>query len=108
LPDGKRLAYLQVPNIHNRLPFTAVRKSNPWSIRIWNKEKNIREEVWKTVQGAGSVFFNEIPVGGAFLWWARDNQLIFPYEKEGWQQLYALDLSTKKRLPTPGKAKRKM
>lgn len=102
--DGNQLAYIRVPNIHNQLPFVPLRTSNPWSIRIHDLKSHTSKEIWKAESGPGSVFLDDIPVADNLLWWAADNKLIFPYEKDGWQHLYSLDLVNQKvSLLTPGK-----
>ncbi len=102
-PDGKQLAYIRIPNIHNQLPFTPVRESNPWSIRVYDIESGKINEVWKASTGKGSVLFTDLPVGNQLLWWGAGGQLIFPYEKDGWVHLYALDKGSKTpRLLTTG------
>ena len=103
-PDGSQLAYIRIPNIHNQLPFVPVRSSNPWSIRVYDVKTQASREIWKADPGPGSVFLDDIPVADNLLWWASANKLVFPYEKEGWQQLYSLDLMNQKlSLLTPGK-----
>ena len=102
-PDGKQIAYIRIPNIHNQLPFTPVRESNPWSIRVYDIESGKINEVWKASRGKGSVLFTDLPAGNQLLWWGAGEQLIFPYEKDGWVHLYALDKGSKTpRLLTPG------
>jgi len=76
---------------HNLLPFTPVRASNPWSIRILNVQTGEIKEAWKASTGKGSAFFTDIPVSDKFLWWTGQGQLIFPYEKDGWVHLYILN-----------------
>ena len=102
-PDSKQLAFVRIPNINNALPFVAVREANPWSIRILDIPSGKIKEVWKAATGRGSAFTDEIPVANNLLWWAAGNQLVFPYEKDGWQHLYALDINKgTTRLLTPG------
>ncbi len=101
--DGKQLAYLHVPNIHHRLPFTPIRESNPWSIHLYDLSSGKVNEVWKATPGKGSALFTELPAGNKLLWWGANNQLIFPYEKDGWVHLYSLDSGNKiPRLLTSG------
>jgi len=102
-PDGKQIAYIRIPNIHNELPFTPIRESNPWSIRVYDIESGNINEIWKASTGRGSVLFTELPVGNKLLWWGAGQQLVFSYEKDGWVHLYALDKGSKiPRLLTPG------
>lgn len=103
-PDGKQLAWIRIPNKNNNLPFTPEREHNPWSIRILDLQTGKTSECWRADKGRGSVLFDGIPTEENLLWWAANNQLIFPWEKDGWQHLYALDLgSGSVRLLTPGK-----
>jgi len=90
-PDGKSLAYLRIPNVTNKLPFTAHREANPWSIRILDLESMKAKEVWAADPGDGSVVVRDLPAEADRLWWTADGSLIFPWEKTGWVQLYALD-----------------
>jgi dipeptidyl aminopeptidase/acylaminoacyl peptidase len=102
-PDGKQLAYIRIPNINNIPPFIPVREANPWSIRVLDIQTGKTKELWKASAGRGSVFTEDIPVADNLLWWASGNQLVFPYEKDGWQHLYALDINKgTTRLLTPG------
>ncbi|HNT18952.1 MAG TPA: prolyl oligopeptidase family serine peptidase [Saprospiraceae bacterium] len=103
-PDGGQLAYIRVPHINKIPPFTAVRTSNPWSIRVFDLGSGTDSEVWKADEGRGSAFTNEIPVVENPLWWLDENQMLFPYEKTGWQLLYTLDIGKQSvSLLTPGK-----
>lgn len=102
-PDGSSLAWIRVPNLHKRLPFTPVRRSNPWSIRVHTLRTGQTREAWKADTGRGSLFLDEIPVAENLLWWVAGNRLVFPWEKDGWQHLYALNLDNgKTTLLTPG------
>jgi dipeptidyl aminopeptidase/acylaminoacyl peptidase len=90
-PDGKHLAYLRIPNINNLLPFTAIKESNPWSIRVLDMETMKAKEVWNSGTGPGSVVVRDLPAEADRLWWTPSGQLVFPWEKNGWMQLYALN-----------------
>src|SRR5579871_76910 len=91
-PDGKWIAYIRNPNRKDVLPFTELREGSPWSIRLLDVEKNIAKELWKADEGRGSVLHMGFPVTDNFLLWADGNQLIFPWEKDGWQHLYAINI----------------
>jgi dipeptidyl aminopeptidase/acylaminoacyl peptidase len=102
-PDGKQLAYIRIPNKNNNLTFTPEREHNPWSIRILDLSTGKVSEYWKADKGRGSVLHTGIPTEENLLWWAAGNQLVFPWEKDGWQHLYVLDVNKKTvRLLTPG------
>ena len=100
--DGSILAYIRVPNIHNDLPFTPLRESNPWSIRTYTIKTGETRELWRAAAGKGSVFVGDLPVADGYLWWS-DGQLVFPWEKDGWMHLYSLNIASGNvRLLTPG------
>jgi dipeptidyl aminopeptidase/acylaminoacyl peptidase len=94
-PDGTQLAYLRVPNILNHLPFTSLTEANPWSIRVLQIATMTAEEVWRADQGRGSVLVDDLPASSERLWWTPDGQLVFPWEKNNWMQLYAVHPKTK-------------
>jgi hypothetical protein len=52
----------------------------------------------------GSVLYTDFPVADNLLLWTADNQLVFPWEKDGWQHLYTIPAftSAKAKLLTPG------
>jgi len=101
--DGQQLVFRRSPSVKNSLPFTPKREGFPWSIRLYNVTTGITKEVWKADIGKGSVSTNEIPVVDNQLLWAAENHIIFPWEKNGWQQLYALNLASGKiKNVTPG------
>ncbi len=102
-PDGKQLAYIRIPNMNDVIPFVPVREGNPWSIRMLDVASGKTKELWKASAGRGSVLYTDIPTEENLLWWAQDDQLVFPYEKDGWQHLYALNINSgKTKLLTPG------
>ncbi|MFZ1524970.1 MAG: prolyl oligopeptidase family serine peptidase [Saprospiraceae bacterium] len=95
-PDGLSLAFIRSPFEKDKLLFAPKRQGHPWSIRIHNIETGETKEIWKAQPGQGSVLYGELPVNANKLIWAKSNQLVFPWEQNGWQQLYALDINTKK------------
>jgi len=102
-PDGKTIAFIRIPNAKDKLPFTELRAGNPWSIRLLDVSSGKAKEAWKAAAGKGSVLFTDFPVADNLLLWSADNHIIFPYEKDGWQHLYALDIEKgTTRLLTPG------
>ena len=48
--------------------------------------------LWEADPGMGSAFFSQFP--RAALKWTYDNQIIFPWEKNGWMHLYSFDIKT--------------
>jgi Tol biopolymer transport system component len=101
-PDGKQLAYIRIPNMNNVIPFVPVREGSPWSIRTFDFSTGKSRELWKADKGRGSVFLSDIPVEENLLWWTGESQLVFPWEKDGWQHLYSLSTNGGKiKLLTP-------
>ena len=94
-PDGKKLAYLRIPNILNLLPFTSITEANPWSIRVLDIATMKAEEVWKADPGRGSVMVDDLPAVSERLWWTPSGSLVFPWEKNNWMQLYSINPKTK-------------
>jgi dipeptidyl aminopeptidase/acylaminoacyl peptidase len=90
--DGKWMAYIRIPNRKDVLPFTELRDGSPWSIRLLDVEKNVAKELWKADEGKGSILHTDFPISDNLLLWADGNQLIFPWEKDGWQHLYSLNI----------------
>lgn len=93
-PDGTKLAYLRIPNVNNKLPFTSHKEANPWSIRVLNMDTMQAAEVWRADSGKGSVVVRDIPAESDRIWWTPNGSLVFPWEKNGWVQLYAVNPET--------------
>lgn len=90
--DGKQIAFIRSPNAKDVAPFTPQKTGHPWSIRLLDLDSGKARTLWKADTGMGSAYFGQFP--SASLEWARGNQLIFPWEKEGWMHLYALNLAS--------------
>ncbi|MBT8221271.1 MAG: prolyl oligopeptidase family serine peptidase, partial [Bacteroidia bacterium] len=90
-PSGTHIAYIRRPNQKNVVPFTPRRSYHPWSIRMLDVEKMEAKELWKADPGAGSVLYGSFP-SGEKIRFAGEDKLIFPWEKNGWVQLYALSV----------------
>lgn len=102
-PDGRRLAYLRVPSVAEPylLFFARPEAEFPWSIRVTDLETDQSREVFRADSGSGSHFTG---VGAsAQLWWTTDGHLVFPWEKDGWNRLWAVTPDGgAPRLLTPG------
>ena len=100
-PDGNAIAYMRIPNQKNILPFTPHRDGHPWSIRLIDLSDDSVKTIWTADSDSGSVLFGNFP--SIKLAWTYHNQLIFPWEKDGWVHLYSLNSITHKtQLLTPG------
>ncbi|WP_373553675.1 prolyl oligopeptidase family serine peptidase [Haliscomenobacter sp.] len=102
-PDGEWLAYIRNPIQADEFIFAPRRTGFPWSIRLLNVQTGETKEIWKADEGKGSVLVGDLPAMDNKLLWAKGQQLIFPWEKDGWVHLYALDIDKKRaKLLTPG------
>ncbi len=100
-PDGSQLAFLRNPNQKQHIPFTEKREGLPWSILVHDLTTNRTKEIWKAKAGTGSNFWAIAAENQLF--WSADNQIIFPYEGDGWLHLYAIPAGGgEARLLTPG------
>jgi dipeptidyl aminopeptidase/acylaminoacyl peptidase len=100
-PDGKRIAFLRFPASREAFLFGPKRSAQPWSIRVADVSSGAGHQVWIADEGRGSNF-HEMVADNQLLWGAGD-QLIFPWEKDGWLHLYGVPVSGgKAKLLTPG------
>jgi dipeptidyl aminopeptidase/acylaminoacyl peptidase len=99
-PDGGEIAFLrEAGNWTMNYRFTPQREGVPWSIVAANVKTGAVRTVWKADRGPGSVrsAFDPLPI------WSKDGQIIFTWEKTGWDLLYAVPArGGSARLLTPG------
>ena len=91
-PNSKKVAFIRRPYAKDVPPFSPQRSAHPWSIRILDVDTGLSSILWEADIGMGSAFFGQFP--RAALEWTNNNQLIFPWEKEGWMHLYSLDIQS--------------
>lgn len=100
-PDGRQIAFIRIPVSKGRLPFSPRREGQPWSIRIADATTGKGREIWCADAGRGSVF-HEIAADNQLLWGAG-NQIVFPWERDGWAHLYSVSANGgTAKLLTPG------
>jgi len=100
-PDSKQVAFMRLPNEDEGLPFMPVRSALPWSIRVADVATGASHEIWQAKEGRGSAF-RSISASNQIMW-SSTNEIIFPYEWDGWTHLYSVNVSTKNsRLLTMG------
>lgn len=100
-PDGKKIAFLRIPNQKQNLPFIEEREGLPWAIMMHDFTNNQTKEIWRAKEGKGSNFWNISAENQLF--WSADNQIVFPWEGDGWLHLYAVAATGgNARLLTPG------
>jgi dipeptidyl aminopeptidase/acylaminoacyl peptidase len=86
--DSRSVAFLRIPVSKGRLPFSPRREGQPWSIRIADASTGQGREIWRAESGLGSVFHDA--VADNQLLWSAGNQIVFPWERDGWLHLYAV------------------
>ena len=87
-PDGSRIAFVRSPSERQVLPFIPQRSALPWSIRIADAQTGEGRLVFRADEGRGSAFHG-LAADNQILWGA-DDRLVFPWEKNGWTQLYSV------------------
>ena len=99
--DGKRLAFLRIPVSKGHLPFSPRREGEPWSIHVADASNGQAHEIWHADGGRGSVFHEAVTENQ--LLWSSGDQIVFPWERDGWLHLYAVPVSGgSAKLLTPG------
>ena len=100
-PDGKQLAFLRMPWEATRM-FSPRREGLPFSIVVASVQTGKTNTIFTADKGKGSVFRNISAANQLF--WTANNTIIFPWEKEGWTQLYSIPVDGGgARLLNPGK-----
>ncbi len=89
-PASNRLVFIRSARTRKRLPFFEQRVGLGWSIMLYDLTSKETRTLWTTPEGYGSVF-RGINARNQLLWGA-DDHIIFPYEGEGWTQLYSLSI----------------
>ena len=86
-PSGSQVAFIRVPT-QSAPEFVSRRSGEPWSLWVADAASGEARRVWKAEGGVGSVFHPTL--SDANLLWTRSGTLVFPWEKTGWLQLYAV------------------
>lgn len=90
-PDGTKIAFMRSPQNSGFQPFSPRREGLPWSIMVADVSSGKAKEIWKADEGMGSLF-KGITVSNSILWGAGD-YLVFPWEKDGWVNMYSVPAS---------------
>ncbi len=99
--DSSRVAYLRIPYQKETLLFVPHRTALPWSIRVTEVNSGKSRQIWCAAEGKGSAF-RETASRDQLLWTAGD-QIVFPWERDGWLHLYAVPAAGGEAAPlTPG------
>lgn len=88
-PDGRQVAFVRMrPTLTHRTGFSRQHDLEPWSIRVADVVTGRGREIFRALPGRGNVFW-PIRAENSILW-AADDQLVFPWEREGWLHLYSI------------------
>ena len=99
-PDSKRVAFIRSPS-NNEYRYAPRVTGDPWSIWVADAANGRAKRIWMADAGIGSVFF---PLqSDRQLLWSADGKIIFPWEKNGWKNLYEISIGDALARPlTPG------
>jgi dipeptidyl aminopeptidase/acylaminoacyl peptidase len=87
-PDGQRLAFIRTPTSSALTIFRPTREAMPWAIMIAQAATGEAKEAWRADEGRGSAFWGVVADNQLF--WGAGDRIVFPWEKTGWVQLYAV------------------
>jgi dipeptidyl aminopeptidase/acylaminoacyl peptidase len=84
---GTEVAFIRIPS-EKHPEFVSHRDGQPWSVWVANAASGEGRRVWVADSGVGSAF--QPTLAAKNLLWNSSDELIFPWEKTGWLQLYAM------------------
>jgi dipeptidyl aminopeptidase/acylaminoacyl peptidase len=84
---GTEVAFIRIPS-EKHPEFVSNRAGQPWSIWIADAASGEGRRVWVADSGVGSAFAPTLAQRN--LLWNSNDELVFPWEKTGWLQLYAI------------------
>ncbi len=97
-PDGRHVAFIRV---QAGARSSRARSGQPWAIWIADSITGKGHQCWRADEGLGSVFHG-VESESQLLWGAGD-QIVFPWERTGWLQLYSIPVQGgAPKLLTPG------
>jgi dipeptidyl aminopeptidase/acylaminoacyl peptidase len=100
-PDGHEIAFVRRPTRTRISVFGAQRAGQPWSIWLADPATGIGHAIWHAAEGRGSVFHELDDATQVF--WTAGNQIVFPWEHDGWEHLYSVPSAGGDATPlTPG------
>ena len=102
-PDGRRIAFLRIPNERVVHMFAPRREALPFSIHVADAAGTTSTEVWKADPGVGSAFSGVN--ASSQLFWGEGDRIVFPWEGTGWRHLYSVPVTGGRAMDlTPGAA----
>lgn len=89
--DSKHVAFIRTPGQREGETPYSWPSREPWSIWIADAQTGSAKKLWQARRGMGSVFY---PVDGAAqLWWLADDRIAFAWERNGWRNLYSINVN---------------
>ncbi|NKI31842.1 S9 family peptidase [Croceivirga thetidis] len=85
--DGQKVAFLRQA-YEKPIIFIPKREGQPFSILVSDLTTSETKTIFTADKGNGSVFRNIAATNQLF--WTANNEIVFPWEKEGWTQLYSI------------------
>lgn len=86
---GTGIAFIRAP-YQSGGPFVTRRSGPSWSVWVADPQTGQGREVWRADPGTGSVYRPTLSEQN--LLWTKEDRLVFPWEKTGWLQLYAVSV----------------
>ena len=90
-PDSHRIAFLRIPSVRDAILFEPHRTGPPWSICIADINTGKGREIWRALDGPGSVY-RETDSEDQLHWMAGD-RIVFPWERDGWLHFYSVPVA---------------
>ena len=84
---GTEVAFIRIAS-EKHPEFVSNRAGQPWSIWVADAASGEGRRVWVADSGVGSTFAPTLAPKN--LLWNSNDELVFPWEKTGWLQLYAI------------------
>jgi dipeptidyl aminopeptidase/acylaminoacyl peptidase len=86
-PDGTQVAFVRTLSAPSQM-FSAKRETAPFSIRVASVATGESRQVFRADSGPGSVARSW--GGSGSLHWGAGDHLVFPWEKNGWLQIWSV------------------
>ena len=100
-PDSRQIVFQRIPSVRDAILFEPHRAGPPWSIRIADIATGKGREIWRATEGPGSVYRGTDSEDQ--LHWVAGDQIVFPWEHDGWLHFYAVPVAGGTASPlTPG------
>ncbi len=94
-PDSHSIAFVRIPPDTSGVEFKPRRTAQPWSIIVADAATGAGHAIWHAHDGQGSVFHGT--EADRQLYWTAGNHIVFPWESNGWLNLYSVDAERRHR-----------